>query len=164
MKHIRYFIYLIKHKWFVFVECCKLGIPLKGITHDLSKFLPSEWFPYTDYFYGNYPELRKMSPGMKATYSGKTREDVEDQFDYSWLYHQKRNKHHWQYWILIQDDGQICRIEMPLKYAKEMLADWIGTRIVITGKREVKEWYLENKHRITLHDNTRKWIENKLGI
>ena len=25
-KHWRYFSYVLRHKWFVFVECCKLGV------------------------------------------------------------------------------------------------------------------------------------------
>jgi len=30
--------YLFYHRWFVFVECCKRGIILRGVLHDLSKF------------------------------------------------------------------------------------------------------------------------------
>ena len=47
---------VLKHKWFVFIECRKLGIPWLGVIHDLSKFLPSEFIPYARYFYGPYPK------------------------------------------------------------------------------------------------------------
>lgn len=63
-KHLRYLKYLIRHRWYVFLECCKLGIPWRGIVHNLSKFLPSEWFPYVERFYGNdregYSFLREV--------------------------------------------------------------------------------------------------------
>ena len=51
-KYFKYFHYIIRHKWFVFLECYKEGIIWRGITHDLSKFLPSEFFPYANHFYG----------------------------------------------------------------------------------------------------------------
>lgn len=28
--HLQYLWYVLRHKWFVFVECCSLGIPLQG--------------------------------------------------------------------------------------------------------------------------------------
>ena len=34
---------ILRHKYFVFKYCCKLGIPWQGITHDLSKFSPTEF-------------------------------------------------------------------------------------------------------------------------
>jgi hypothetical protein len=159
MKHLNYLKYVLIHKWFVFIECCKLGIPLKGIIHDLSKFTPSEWFPYVNYFYGNYPEWSKMSPAEKSLYFGKTKEDIKKVFDLAWLYHQKRNRHHWQYWVLQKDDGRLVPLKMPLVYAKEMLADWIGAGLAITGERDINIWYEHNKNKIRLHDETRNWIE-----
>ena len=51
MKLLKYLKYVIKHKWYTFVECCRLGIPWLGIIHDLSKFLPSELFTYAEWFY-----------------------------------------------------------------------------------------------------------------
>jgi len=85
----KYLWQVLRHKWFVFLECCKLGVPWLGVTHDLSKFRPSEFFPYARYFRG-----------------GKSPNDEPHgiDFDYAWLNHQKRNKHHWQYWILMNDN------------------------------------------------------------
>jgi hypothetical protein len=92
-KHLKYASYVARHKWFVFVECCKLGIPVRGVLHDLSKFRPSEWFPYVEYFYGSH---REDSVGGQ---------EVQTQFDLAWLLHQKRNPHHWQFWLLREDSG-----------------------------------------------------------
>lgn len=88
---IKYLWQVLRHKWFVFLESCKLGIPWLGLIHDLSKFRPSEFFPYAHYFSGG-----------KFPNDGPHGID----FDYAWLNHQKRNKHHWQYWVLMNDNPQ----------------------------------------------------------
>lgn len=66
--------------------------------HDQSKTEPDEYGPYDIYFYGG-----NRSYGV-----------VED-FRKAWLLHIHRNPHHWQYWVLINDDpeeGEII-LEMP---------------------------------------------------
>jgi hypothetical protein len=55
MMCLKYLWSMMRHKWFVFIEACKLGIPWLGLIHDLSKFAPSEFIPYARYFYGNHP-------------------------------------------------------------------------------------------------------------
>ncbi len=41
--------YWLRHKWFVFIECCNLGVPLWiAILHDWDKLLSDEWFPYAN--------------------------------------------------------------------------------------------------------------------
>jgi hypothetical protein len=51
-------------------------------------------------------------------------DSVKRKFDSAWNIHQKRNKHHWQYWVLIMDNGSIEALDIPEKYIKEMLCDW----------------------------------------
>ena len=107
MHHLKYLKYLIRHKWFVFLSGLKTGAPIgRLIIHDWSKFLPDEWIPYARYFYN---------------YEGQIPHSIQEDFDKAWLLHQRRNKHHWQYWVLLQDDGQIKTIQMPEKYIKEMV-------------------------------------------
>jgi len=142
LKHFKYLGYVLRHKWFVFLACCKLGIPLRGITHDLSKFRPSEWFPYADFFYGS----KKM---------GKA-------FDKAWLLHQTRNKHHWEYWC--SPDKRTTR-KMPQNIALEMIADWFGAgKAQGTAKTwyDIWLWYEVNKMKMFLHPNTRKEVMNRL--
>lgn len=158
-KHIKYLKYVLRHKWFVFIECCKLGIPLRGVIHDLSKFMPSEWFPYVSYFHGDFGIKNQCPNKWSELKCVKAKFD----FDLAWLKHQRRNKHHWQYWILQKDDGPIVIFEMSLKYAKEMLADWIGAGLAISGKRDINEWYEKNKEKIQLHGETRKWVESVIN-
>lgn len=160
--YLKYLKYVLKHKWYVFVECCKLGIPIRGLLHDMSKFRPSEFIPYARYFYGDYPV--QLTAYQKTYYPRmKNKAMIQADFDKAWLLHQKRNPHHWQYWLLQNDTDGLKIIEMPEKYMKEMLADWIGAGLAITGKRDIKEWYDKNKHKMILHPSVREWIENEIS-
>jgi len=42
VKYLIFLNYLIRHKWYVFVECCRYGVPWRGISHDMSKFF-TKW-------------------------------------------------------------------------------------------------------------------------
>src|SRR5207249_1167176 len=112
-------------------ECCRLGIPIAGVTHDLSKFLPSEWVPYAQHFYGD----------------AAGRADKAAAFDSAWLYHQRRNPHHPQWWVLLQDSGETKLLPMPDRYRREMLADWIGAGRA-QGYPDTAAWYRANRDRI----------------
>jgi len=144
---------VLRHKWFVFVECCKLGIPWRGIVHDLSKFLPSEFVPYAQYFYGPYGNEKPQW--------------LEDQFNIAWLHHQHRNRHHWQRWVLTMDSARgsdkMQSVPMPDKFRREMLADWRGAGRVY-GNADTRGWYLGNRRQISMHVETRDWIEDQLNI
>lgn len=159
MKHLKYLSYVLRHKWFVFLECCKNGIPILGLLHDWSKFRPSEWNPYADHFYGKGTGIKT---GRDETGYYKAGDTGDLAFDFAWLLHQKRNKHHWQYWFLPEDDGGFVLFELPLKYAKEMLCDWKGAGMA-QGTPDTKKWYEKNKEKIQLHEKTRLWIEVQIG-
>jgi hypothetical protein len=143
--HLKYAHYLLRHKWFVFVECSKRGLLFQGLLHDWSKFLPSQWIPYARHFYG-----------------GQRTETSETAFDLAWLSHQHHSPHHWQYWVLLADSGGQKVLPMPLRYRKEMLADWIGAGKAM-GKPDTLAWYQANRHKVLLHPSTRAWIEAMLG-
>lgn len=166
MKHIKYLSYVIRHKWFVLIAGLKIGCnPIRLILHDLSKFRPSEWFPYADNFYGNYrtmQEIKQMFGNDVAIRWGKTKDMVEMAFDVAWLKHIHRNPHHWQHWILREDSGKNKYIPIPRKYIKEMVADWMGAGRAITGKWDAKDWYAKNKDKIRVDERSRKIIETLL--
>lgn len=163
--HWQYLKYVLRHKWFVFVWCCRYGIPLAGIVHDLSKFHPREWFPYVDKFYGG-PWREENPAGIKYMLSEPdmyTQPWVNRRFDEAWNHHQKRNPHHWQYWVLREDSGDTKCLAMPHRYRLEMLADWRGAGMAINGKDDTTNWYLKNRKKMLLHPSTRAWVEYQLG-
>lgn len=147
--HLAYLKYLLRHKWSVFLACRQLGVPLwRAIVHDWTKFLPSEWAPYVHTFYA--------PNGRKKQYVETTA------FQEAWNHHQKRNKHHWQYWLLTWDRGDSVPIHMPVTCMLEMVADWMGAGRAITGKIETPAWYAKNREAIKLHPLTRARVEEVL--
>lgn len=147
-RHWAYFKYVVRHKYFVFEECLKLGVPLWiALLHDWDKFLPDEWMPYTQTFY---------------TEDGKHQYILSNIFTNAWNHHQKRNRHHWQYWMITWDKGNTDCIPMPDIYRREMLADWCGAGRAL-GKPDTLGWYSANRDNMKLHPETRNWIEEQLG-
>lgn len=152
-KHLKYLSYVLRHKWYVLVECWKYGLYWQGISHDMSKFLPREWFPYVERFYGSNETVRD-----KTGYYDPT---INEEFAKAWFWHQKCNKHHWQYWIQPKDNGELKCMEIPFKYCLEMVCDWAGAGRA-QGFSEPVSWYRANKDKLILHENSRLLIENCL--
>lgn len=148
-RHWQYLKYVLRHKWYVFQECLKLGVPIWiALLHDWDKFLPDEWLPYARTFYA--PD--------------GTKQYVESaDFTRAWLLHQNRNKHHWQFWMITWDRGTTECLPMPDVFRREMLADWRGAGRAITGKDDTYKWYIQNYHKIQLHHDTRLWIDSQLS-
>ena len=164
MNHLAYLQYVLRHKWFVFVECCKLGIPWLGIIHDWSKFLPSEWFGYVHFFHnpdGTNKQRRDSTGYYKPNDTGNAA------FDWAWFWHQKHNRHHWQSWVFplsIEADNPPLRVKaIPDRYRREMLADWRGAGRA-QGRPDVRAWWIANKGKMLLDFETVVWIEQQLGL
>ena len=147
----KYFCYVVEHKWNVLIECFKSGQFLHGIAHDLSKFLPSEFIPYARFFHDT-----------DRTKTYKKSDENNENFQKGWCYHQKRNKHHWNYWVSVTRKDEIVAVPMPRKYIKQMIADWNGMSRKFGGL--TKDYYLKNKGQMILHSETIKIIENMLEI
>lgn len=158
-KHWLYLKYVARHKWYVFLACLEYGLIWRGIKHDWHKFLPSEWFPYVHFFYGGNgkPVSRRDATGYyKPTDTG------DAAFDFAWLLHQKRADHHWQWWILPEDDGGVKVLPMSELARKEMVSDWRGAGRA-QGKPNTWEWYATNKEKMQLHPDTRRWVEGEMS-
>jgi hypothetical protein len=146
-RHLAYGRYLLRHKWFVLLACRRTGAGLwRGLVHDLSKFLPSEWFAYAATFYAA---------------DGTSRYAPDEQFDAAWLHHQRRNRHHWQYWVLLQDGGREKPLPMPERFVREMVADWMGAGLA-QSKKDTRAWYLANRQNMRLHPLTEARAEQIL--
>ena len=109
--------------------------------HDQSKYDDDEFSPYVKYFYGKQ----------------LTSDEVKHEFDVAWLLHQKKNPHHWQYWVLIEDGGENKALDMPLVYILEMLCDWQSFAYI--GGTSAQDWYESNKEKMILSDKTREIVE-----
>ena len=146
-KHWKYLKYVLRHKWFVMIECFKRGLFWRGMMHDMSKLRPSEFFPYANFFY-NKPNVRKKGY-YKPTDTG------DKAMDRAWLKHMHRNNHHWQYWV--QPDGT-C-LEIPYKVIIEMVCDWIGAGKAQHSKLNCFGWYMEHRDKMKFAPKTQRTIE-----
>ena len=142
----KYLKYILNHKKFAFIECYKEGLYWRGVVHDMSKFIPSEFFPYAYKF--NWPKQR----------SPKKQRQVNEDFSIAWLHHKNHNKHHWRYWV--SDELKREAIEMPEKCMMEMICDWRA--MGRNGGESAPDFYKRNKDQIILHENTRKRLEEIL--
>lgn len=163
-KYAKYIWYVIRHKWYVFLECATAGLWWRGIVHDLSKFRWSELKPYANHFYGPKKDVGRDETGYyKPTDTGNP------SFDFAWFLHQKRNDHHWQYWVLPEEAEGVKVLPMSDKARREMIADWCGASKAqghggLEGDNGVKAWYQKHGHKMQLHPETRAWVEDFLGV
>ena len=164
MPVLKYLRYLLKHKWFVAIECFKRGLYWHGVVHDMSKFLPNEFFPYVNFFYGKDSKQESRESRYQSINS------AQRYFQRAWQKHLMRNKHHWQNWLNVQDAGTQVVLEMPKKHVVEMVCDWIGAGRAQgyynseKPMEEVNNWYAKNFKRITLHPSTQFLVEEILGV
>lgn len=131
----KYFKYVIRHKWYVFKFCCKLGMYWRGIVHDISKFQPCEFISYARYFCGNTTEDDAIRNKRKID------------FNKAWDHHKKHNKHHWEHWLITTDNGEIKPKRMPIKYLKEMVCDLHAMTCTISDSKieTTIKWFMDHK-------------------
>ena len=112
-------------------------------SHDISKYSIEEYNAYDDYFYGE-----------------EHTEEVEKAFNLAWLHHIHNNPHHWQHWVLINDDPDlgIMALDMPYDYIIEMIADWWSFSFKTGNLYSMFDWFDEHVNYMILSDKTQKIV------
>jgi hypothetical protein len=157
-RHWQYLKYVLRHKWFVFVAGLKIHPPtlfqwpfwiVTLILHDWDKFMPDEWFAYRRRYFNDGDYQSQIDTALENA-----------DYQMAWHLHQKRNKHHWQWWITPKDDETFRILPMREYYIREMVADWYSMSQIKTGSmKNTPNWYDWNKGKIIVHPITRKTIE-----
>lgn len=111
---------ILIHKYWVFHYCCKFRIIWRGITHDLSKFHPTEFFESVKY----YSKESSPIPRCKA----------DKGYSLAWQHHKGHNDHHYEYWVDNLDKGGVP-IKIPFNCILEMLADWLAAGKAYKGSK-----------------------------
>ena len=91
---------ITRHRRLVRQYCFRLGLYRQGLTHDLSKYSPVEFWAGVKYFQGDHSpnDAQRKESGYSA----------------SWMHHKGRNRHHFEYWTDYSMDGSgISGVEMP---------------------------------------------------
>lgn len=145
---------ITKHRHLVREGCFRVGLYYQGLTHDLSKYMPSEFLVGIKYYQGN------RSPNNA--------EREERGYSSAWLHHKGRNKHHYEYWIdyslhSINAQNGMMPCPMPTKYIVEMLMDRIAACKVYNGEGYTTsspiEYYNKGKEPAPLHPKTKAMLE-----
>ena len=148
-----------RHRRLVRHYCFKLGLVWQGLTHDLSKYSPTEFWRGVKYYQG------WRSPNDQ--------ERLENGVSLAWLHHKGRNRHHFEYWIdyCRREDGTIyiggCK--MPKKYVAEMFCDRLAASKVYRGKDfrqgDPYDFFLYGKQkRLLMHPATSALLEKILLV
>ena len=145
------------HKWYVMRGCFSVGLYWQGLTHDLSKYMPSEFIVGAKYWQGT------RSP------NNAEREAIG--YSSAWLHHKGRNRHHCEYWLdypVREKTGNKVKIvpaRMPDKYIVEMFMDRLAACKVYNGSAytdaDPLAYYSKGNIDDFLHPYT-KWLLEKL--
>lgn len=119
----------------------------RGLTHDISRFYPSEFFAYV-----NSHGAGKVKRDANGKYSGTAISDdpVELARERAMIWHWYRNRHHWEHWALVMptthkmkkcigiqmqsgmsheieyDVPDVKLLNIPDQFILEMACDWWG--------------------------------------
>ena len=154
MSHpVKHFITITKHRHLVMKHCFKAGIPFQGLTHDLSKYSPTEFILGAKYYLG--------------TKSPNEAERNDKGYSSAWLHHKGRNRHHYEYWMDYNvQTKRMEPVEMPMKYFKEMFCDRVAASKIYQGKNYTDahplEYFSRAKDRIIIHPKTAALLEECL--
>lgn len=123
------------------------AIATQILRHDSSKISREEYRAYKDYFYGGNRSFSVVCNFQKAC-----------------LHHIHNNPHHWQHWVLINDEpdeGEVA-LEMPYECIIEMICDWWAFSWQKGDLSEIFSWYDKHQNYIKLAPGTRRIVEDIL--
>ena len=145
-----------RHRRLVRRYCFRLGLYWQGLTHDLSKYSPTEFWRSVKYYQGY------RSPNDQ--------ERLTNGVSLSWLHHKGRNRHHFEYWIdyCLKPEGGVSMggCKMPKKYVAEMFCDRVAACRIYQGEKytdaSAYDYYQHSIGHIIINDDTHELIDRWL--
>ena len=150
MKAWKHFKTITHHKILVMQGCFRVGLYWQGLTHDLSKYSPTEFLVGARLYQG--------------TRSPNAAEREEKGYSEAWMHHKGRNKHHYEYWTdLNLRTRNYESFPMPRKYLVEMVMDRRAACLVYEGEKYTSasalNYYLKSRERLLMHPQTQRELE-----
>ena len=138
------------HRLLVRKYCFRLGLYWQGLTHDLSKYSPTEFRTGAVYYQG--------------TRSPNTAEREDKGYSEAWMHHKGRNRHHYEYWQDVNlQSGVYEPVPMPRKYLAEMVMDRRAASMIYKGKdytsASAYEYFIRSDERNWMHPQTKKELD-----
>ena len=144
-----------RHRALVRKYCFRLGLYWQGLTHDLSKYAPVEFFAGVKYFQGDHSpnDAQRKEHGYSA----------------SWLHHKGRNKHHLEYWIdYSTTKAGLTGMKIPLRYVCEMVCDRVAASKTYRGSAyrdsDPYDYYMRSVGHYMIHPNTAALLLDMLTV
>lgn len=152
-KFFGHFKTITRHRREVIKHSKKAGIFLQGLGHDLSKYMPAEFFVGIKYWTGE----KSPNEGERAEFG----------YSKAWLHHKGRNKHHFEYWTDYNPkDKKVGPVKMPIRYCVEMFCDRVAASKIYQGENYKEshpiEYFLRGKERRSIHPETSDLLESWL--
>lgn len=155
MRAWQHFKTITRHRHQVLKGCFRVGLYWQGLTHDLSKYSPTEFRIGARYYQGN------RSP------NGAEREDKG--YSEAWIHHKGRNAHHYEYWtdMNLTTRTYTC-VPVPRKYFVEMVMDRIAACKTYQGKDyhpgSALEYFDSSREKYLMHEQTRRELSYVLTM
>ena len=155
MKPWQHFKTITKHRFLVMCGCFRVGLIWQGLTHDLSKYSPTEFLTGARYYQG--------------TRSPNTAEREDKGYSEAWMHHKGRNRHHYEYWTdMNRQTRNYESVEMPRRYLVEMVMDRRAACMTYQGKNytdgSALKYFMSSRERELMHPNTRIQLEHILTM
>ena len=155
MKAWKHFKTITKHRLIVMAGCFRVGLYWQGLTHDLSKYSPTEFLSGAKYYQG--------------TRSPNTAEREDKGYSQAWMHHKGRNRHHVEYWNdLNMETKRYEPVPMPLRFITEMFCDRVAACKIYKGKdytdSSALEYYSRGNARAKMHPSTADTLEEWLKM
>ena len=144
------------HRHLVMRGCFRMGLIWQGLTHDLSKYSPTEFWTGAKYYQGT----RSPNSYERELYG----------YSAAWMHHKGRNRHHFEYWTDYGVSGEgIIGVEMPKKYVAEMFCDRLAASKVYRGQDfqpgdPYQFFQYGKKKRLLMHPATSELLETILIV
>ena len=106
MKAWQHFKTITRHRFIVMAGCFRVGLYWQGLTHDLSKYSPTEFLQGARYYQG----IRSPNAAEREVKG----------YSEAWMHHKGRNRHHYEYWTDMNMERRVYEsVPMPRKYLVE---------------------------------------------
>lgn len=155
MKAWQHFKTITRHRILVCRGCFRVGLYWQGLTHDLSKYSPVEFWNGARFYQG----IR----------SPNTAEREAKGFSEAWMHHKGRNRHHYEYWSDMDMSRRVyAPVPMPRKYLVEQVMDRRAACMVYQGKDytdgSALAYFMKSRERELMHPQNRQELEHILTM
>ncbi len=155
MKAWQHFKTITRHRILVCRGCFSVGLYWQGLTHDLSKYSPTEFWNGARFYQG----VRSPNTAERETKG----------YSEAWMHHKGRNRHHYEYWSDMDMTRRVyAPVPMPRKYLVEQVMDRRAACMVYQGKDytagSALAYFMKSRERELMHPKNRQELEHILTM